>query len=99
MILKILLTIIILLKINLSLLYETNVHNLTSKKFYEILTTKENNTKTKLNQSINVVYITPWNKKGEDMILNYASKIDILVPTWFEFKSEFLNNEYNTMVI
>lgn len=47
---------------------------------------------------INLGYITPWNRKGYDIVKKYAKKFDIISPTWFELESEKFRDEFNVLI-
>lgn len=57
------------------------------------------NSDRKIFPKINLSYITPWNKVGQDLALTNANKIDLLSPCWFELKPETLNGKFNIKVI
>ena len=57
------------------------------------------NSEKKAFNKINLSYITPWNKEGQELALNNANKIDILSPCWFELKPETLHGKFNIKVL
>lgn len=56
------------------------------------------NNDNKAFNKINLSYITPWNKEGQELALTNANKIDILSPCWFELKPETLHGKFNIKV-
>ncbi len=68
------------------------------KEYYSEISKIGSNLSTKNNSKINLVYFTPWNKKGSELVLKYAKKIDIVSPVWFDLKPEVLQGKYNTNV-
>lgn len=57
------------------------------------------NSEKKEFNKINLSYITPWNKEGQELALTNANKIDILSPCWFELKPETLHGKFNIKVL
>ena len=47
---------------------------------------------------ITMGYITPWKKYGYKIIEKYYNKFDIISPTWFELKPEYINNEFQMSI-
>ena len=47
---------------------------------------------------ITMGYITPWKKEGYKIIEKYYNKFNILSPTWFELKPEYINNEFQMSI-
>ena len=47
---------------------------------------------------ITMGYITPWKKYGYQIIEKYYNKFNIISPTWFELKSEYVNNEFQMSI-
>ena len=70
----------------------------TLKEFIDGTSTKCETSDKKEFKNINLAYITPWNKNGQDLVLTNAKKIDLLAPCWFELKPETLNGKFNIKV-
>lgn len=68
------------------------------KDYYEEITRIGTDKETKHNLKISLVYFTPWNKKGSEMVIKYAKKVDIASPVWFDLKPEIVQGKYNTNV-
>lgn len=49
-------------------------------------------------ENIVMGYLTPWNKNGKNIALQYFNKFDIVSPAWFEIEPENLNNKFNIKV-
>ena len=47
---------------------------------------------------ISLGYITPWKKKGYEMVEKYYNKFDIISPTWFELKGDNYGDEFNIRI-
>ena len=47
---------------------------------------------------ITIGWVTPTSIDGFEVALKYASKFDIVSPTYFEIKPEILNEEFNVIV-
>ena len=56
------------------------------------------NSSQKEYSKINLSYITPWNKEGQELALANAKKIDFLSPCWFELRPETLNGKFNIKI-
>lgn len=70
----------------------------TFKDFYGEISRVGTDKETKHNSKISLVYFTPWNKKGSELVVKYAKKIDIVSPVWFDLKPEVVQGKYNTNV-
>jgi len=76
---------------------KTTKKDISIKEYYNEITSKGDDF-TKKNNKINLVYFTPWNNQGEEMIVKYAKKLDIFSPVWFDLKPELLDKKYNTNI-
>ena len=47
---------------------------------------------------ISLGYITPWKRKGYEMVEKYYNKFDIISPTWFELKGDNYGGEFNIRI-
>ncbi len=75
-----------------------DVSKISFKEYYSEISKVGSDKITKNNKKINLVYFTPWNKKGGEYVVKYAKKIDIVSPVWFDLKPEVVQGKYNTNV-
>lgn len=75
----------------------TSQDQYTSLDFKKEIESQPKNTETKNNKKLNVIFFTPWTESKE-MVINYAKKIDIFIPCWFDLKPEKFNDKYHTQV-
>ena len=47
---------------------------------------------------ITLGYITPWKRKGYEMVEKYYNKFNIISPTWFELKGDNYGGEFNIRI-
>lgn len=52
----------------------------------------------KCSSKISLAYITPWNKRANQLIAKYINKFDLVVPVWFDLKPEEIKSKYNTNI-
>ncbi len=82
----------------LTLLNLSIVLSITNKAYHDDISSLGKNKTNKKNKGLNLFFTTPWNDDGKVFAKEYAKKIDILSPSWFELKPELIQGKYNTLI-